>query len=127
MPGEQVAAAYAKISLDAAEFHSGLKQAESAFSSFARNVESTGSKIAGVMTTIGKGVVAGFAAVGATVTGGVAAFSDFEKGLASVSKTTGITGKDLEALGDSIRQLARDTPVTVSELEKIAETAGSLG
>ena len=127
IPGEQVAAAYAKLSLDAAEFLSGLNSAESRFKSFASNVESTGSKLGAVLSTLGKGMVAGIAAAGTATLGGVKAFADFEKGLASVSKTTGMTGKDLEALGESLRDLARQGPVTVTELEKIAATAGSLG
>ena len=127
IPGEQVAAAYAKLSLDAAEFLSGLNSAESRFKSFASNVESTGSKLGAVLSTLGKGMVAGIAAAGTATLGSVKAFADFEKGLASVSKTTGMTGKDLEALGESLRDLARQGPVTVTELEKIAATAGSLG
>lgn len=127
MPGEQVAAAYAKISLDSAEFISGLRQAESRFKSFAGSIESTGSKLTGLLSTIGKGLTAEIAAAGAATLGGIKAFADYEKGLASVSKTTGLAGKELDALGESLRELSRQTPVTVTDLEKIASTAGSLG
>lgn len=45
--------------------------------------------------------------------------------LADIEKTTGITGKDLRALGEDIRQI--DTRTPVEELNNLAYTAGKLG
>lgn len=73
------------------------------------------------------GILAGTVAVGAALVGSTKAYADFEQGLASVSKTTGLTGKELENLGSQLRSLATAGPVTVAEFEKIASAAGSLG
>lgn len=128
MPGEMVGSAFAKISLDSKDFESGMNSVKGKFSSFASDLESRGSRISSALgSALKTGLVAGTAAVGAALVGGTKAFADYEKGMASVSKTTGLTGADLKKLGDELRSMATAGPVTVGELEKIAAAAGSLG
>lgn len=128
MPGEMVGSAFAKISLDSKDFESGMNSVKGKFSSFASDLESRGSRISSALgSALKTGLVAGTAAVGAALVGGTNAFADYEKGMASVSKTTGLTGADLKKLGDELRSMATAGPVTVGELEKIAAAAGSLG
>jgi len=118
----------AKLGFDSSSFNIGMKKAEGDFESF-------GSRLAGKAAHIGKDLAVGLAAgVTTALVGGTMAFADYEKGLASVSKTTGLvnsasqgTGTELKALGNELRALAIEGPVTVGELEKIAGVAGSLG
>jgi TP901 family phage tail tape measure protein len=128
MVGEQIAAAYAKVGLDFKEMDSSMAGQKGKFSSFCGDLEGRAGKMG---AAIGNALKTGFLVAGAAVAGaavaGTKAFADYEQGLASVSKTTGLTGKELEALGNQLRQLATAGPVTVGEFEKIASAAGSLG
>lgn len=66
----------------------------------------------------------------ATIGGGgllLSSFAEFESGMTSVSRTTGATGADLEALEGSIRGLALEIPIGTDELVQIATAAGQLG
>lgn len=77
-------------------------------------------------------IVAG-AAVGAgtALTGlGVAAVnagSDFESAFAGIRKTVDATEQEYAVLEDSIRDMAKNMPMTASELAEIGESAGQLG
>lgn len=55
------------------------------------------------------------------------AFRDFERGLIGVGKTTDITGRQLNELGDDIQRLAKQTPFATDQLLEIAKAAGQLG
>lgn len=67
---------------------------------------------------------AGFAASIAYVT---KEFSDYEKALVGVGKTTNIEGKKLEDFGKKFQELAARIPVSTNELLGIAQAAGQLG
>jgi len=107
----------AGLYLDQSAFDRGLSQAEGKAHKF-------GSALG---TALKAGAAVGIAATAAAVIGGTNAFATYEQGLASVSKTTGLVGDDLKALGSDLRQLSTEGPVTVSMLEDIAGAAGSLG
>lgn len=66
------------------------------------------------------GVINGFRAV-------VQAGREFEDGLVAVGKTTGISGRALDKLGDRITDISRDIPVATKNLLDIATVAGQLG
>jgi TP901 family phage tail tape measure protein len=58
----------------------------------------------------------------------VIASGEIEKGFIGVAKTTGLAGKELTQLEDSIKDMStRLAGLTVSDLQDIAETAGQLG
>ncbi|MBQ7436108.1 MAG: phage tail tape measure protein [Oscillospiraceae bacterium] len=52
---------------------------------------------------------------------------EFEVGMAAVKRTTGITGPELEEMGNHFKQLSTEIPITTQELTAIATTAGQLG
>lgn len=72
-----------------------------------------------------------FAGVGGMIAGGlgsaVHAAVGFEQGLAQVGRTADLTGKPLEAMGKSLRDMALQKPISVDALTKIAADAGALG
>ena len=77
-------------------------------------------------------VVAGAAVgAGAALTGlgaaAVNAGSDFESAFAGIRKTVDATEQEYAALEDSIRDMAKNMPMTASELAEIGESAGQLG
>lgn len=57
----------------------------------------------------------------------LAQFRKFEQGLVGVSKTTNITGQELEGLSARIRALSKTIPVSTDELLSISQAAGQLG
>lgn len=63
------------------------------------------------------------AALGATV----AAFASFEDSFALVEKTVTGTEDQFAALSAEMRELARTTPIAVTELNQVASVAGQLG
>lgn len=62
-----------------------------------------------------------------SITGLVKAGQDFEDGIISVGKTTGISGKALQDLGDDITELSNKIPVSTNNLLELATVAGQLG
>lgn len=52
---------------------------------------------------------------------------EFEDGLVSIGKTTGISGKSLDSLGNEITKLSQKIPVSAKELLELGTVAGQLG
>lgn len=118
----------AQVLIDSSKVGPALAALKSQTSSAMGEIEGRASKMGDAIGNALKvGLLAGTAAVGAALVGGTKAYADYEQGLASVAKTTGLTGKELESLGGQLRDLAKAGPVTVGEFEKIASAAGSLG
>lgn len=70
-------------------------------------------------------IVAGvFAGMGAAA---VREFAMFESSFAGVRKTVDATENVFAKLSDSFRQMAREIPANVNEINRVAEAAGSLG
>lgn len=53
--------------------------------------------------------------------------ADFEASMAAVSRTTGVTGKELTDMGEEFKSLSTRIPVSANALAGIAKTAGQLG
>src|SRR6185503_6379407 len=51
----------------------------------------------------------------------------FESSFAGVRKTVNATEAEFEAMAASFRQMAREMPINVNEINKVAEAAGQLG
>jgi len=118
----------AQVTIDSSKVGPALATLKSQTISAMGEIEGKASTMgAAIGNALKTGLLAGTVAVGAALVGSTKAYADFEQGLASVSKTTGLTGKELENLGSQLRSLATAGPVTVAEFEKIASAAGSLG
>lgn len=57
----------------------------------------------------------------------VKAAMDFESAMTGVQKTTNLTGPELDALGESIRNMAKELPSSTTDIAAVAEAAGQLG
>lgn len=72
-----------------------------------------------------------FQAVGGTIAAGlgeaVKASVSFEQGMTQVGRTANLSGKELDQMGKSLREMALQKPISVDSLTKIAEDAGALG
>jgi TP901 family phage tail tape measure protein len=73
------------------------------------------------------GAVASLAAAFKAVSFPAGKAIEFERALKDIQKTTEFTDEAINALGDSLRKLSRETGVAATELAEIAARAGQLG
>lgn len=123
------------------EMAAALKRAEAAVASFMARAKAAGApldtlgakydklvkeadKVASGLTRVGVGLTAGVTAPAALA---VKAAMDFEHTFAQVRKTVEGTPAQLNAVADSMRQIAARTPTAVTELNRIAGLGGQLG
>lgn len=97
---------------------------ESTFKPITKALDDMGraSKAAGAVLTAG--ITVPLTALGAL---SVKAASDFESSFAGVRKTVDATEAEFAALSSGFREMAKEIPVSVNELNKIGEAAGQLG
>jgi TP901 family phage tail tape measure protein len=81
----------------------------------------------GAASAVGQGLLPISAGVGALGFGVVKLASDFESSFAGVRKTVDATEAEFAALSDGFRQMSKEIPVSVNELNSIGEAAGQLG
>ena len=80
------------------------------------------------MRTVGTGMTAAITLpIAAIGTAAVKAALDFESSFAGVRKTVDATESEFAALEQGFRDLAKEIPVSVNELNRIGEAAGQLG
>lgn len=109
-----------KIGADIKDFTSGLDRVAKSTGDLGK-FTATAADVAGKALT-----VMGAAATGVGVNATRMAM-DFESSFAGVKKTTDATNEEFAALSQGLRDLAQEVPVSVNELNRIAETGGALG
>jgi TP901 family phage tail tape measure protein len=124
----EVGELYGKLGLDTKDFDSGLDSAGARFEGFGSKLQSSALSLAGAIGSVLKdaAMIGGAAIVGAA-TLGTKAFADYEQGLANVKKTVGYTTEEAKAFGETLRELSKQTGLSVTALEEIASTGGSIG
>lgn len=106
----------------------GMKEAQASVEEFGKSTTSIGASVPGMLNGIGKGLTAGLTVpITAGFAASVKASSDFESALTGVAKTTNLSGKELEAMGTAIKNMAREVPASTTEIAAVAEAAGQLG
>ena len=99
----------------------------SAVDSMSDGIEGITNRALGLTKAVaGAAVGAGTALAGLGVAA-VNAGSDFESAFAGIRKTVDATEQEYAVLEDSIRDMAKNMPMTASELAEIGESAGQLG
>lgn len=106
----------------------GMKEAQASVQEFGKSTTSIGASVPGMLNGIGKGLTAALTVpITAGFAASVKASSDFESALTGVAKTTNLSGKELEAMGTAIKNMAREVPASTTEIAAVAEAAGQLG
>lgn len=90
------------------------------FEALGKKTEAIGKKVAGAGTALTKSVTLPLVALGGA---SVLAFSKVEGGLAEIGKATGATGKDLEALGETFREVLGRVP---EDADTVGKAMGDL-
>lgn len=80
-----------------------------------------------VLGKVAKGSAVAFAGLVASIAGLTKEFSNYEKALVGVGKTTNIEGKRLEKFGKEFQKLSKEIPISTNNLLGIAQAAGQLG
>ena len=85
-------------------------------------------KLGGGMKRVGAAMTLGVTLpLTAAAAQGVKSFGDFQQGLRGVEKTTGLSRKQVDALGMTFDQLSTEIPVSTAELLELAQAGGQLG
>lgn len=116
------------VELDASGVATGVRQIKGGLAEVDRAAASTGTAFGGVVSKIG-GMVAAFATIesGARLMKAVARETvEFDKALRGLSSITGITGAELEAIGDASDRLSRTYGVAAGEVLGMAKQLASL-
>ena len=90
----------------------------------AARLQKMGAGLSSVGSTLTRAVTLPLVAVGG---GAVKLASDFESSFAGIRKTVNATETQFAALAQGMRDLSKEIPVNVNELNRIGEAAGQLG
>lgn len=114
----------ALLTLDSAQFESGIRRSEKELKTFATSSQRIGRQASALGGTLTRGLTLPLVALGGAA--GKAAI-DFESSFAGVRKTVNATEPEFAALAQGFRDLAQTIPINVNELNRIGEAAGQLG
>lgn len=111
------------LTANAAELQTEMAKAGQTLGTFTTQMGSMGQQL----TSIGAGLTAGITApiAGIAIAAAKTAMG-FESSFAGVKKTVDATDAEFAQMSQAIRNLAKDIPVSVEELNRLAETAGAL-
>lgn len=87
----------------------------------------TGKKIADSMDSVGKSMIILGAAPTLALIGVTKAAIDFESSFAGIRKTVDLSEAGFAQLSTNLRNISKEAPVSVNELNRITELAGQLG
>src|SRR5690606_23384269 len=88
------------------------------------DLRSTGQSMSDAGSTLTKGLTAPLVAIGAL---SAKAAIDFESSFAGIRKTVNASEAEFGRLATGMRNLSKEIPINVNELNKIGEAAGQLG
>jgi TP901 family phage tail tape measure protein len=109
---------------DTAQFDAAMKRAEDSAFAWSKSLKKIGAEAQAVGQTLTAGLTLPLVGLAA---GASKLAIDFESSFAGVRKTVDATGPELDALSAQFRNLAKAIPISVNEINKLGETAGSLG
>jgi len=109
---------------DASSLQKAFSSAIGSAAGFGAKMQSVGSSITSAGKTLTAGLTLPLVGLGTLA---VKAASDFESSFAGVRKTVDATEPELQALAQGFRDMAKEIPVSVNELNAIGEAAGALG
>jgi TP901 family phage tail tape measure protein len=112
------------LSLDSAEFDTAMKRVSSSAKSWSSDLSNIGRQATAVGSALTTSLTLPMVGLGIAA---VKAASDFESSFAGVRKTVDATEPEFAALAQGLRDMAKEIPVNVNELNKVAEAAGQLG
>ena len=131
----------ATLTLDIKDFTSNMTQAQNQIANFSQSVgnkfSSVGSKLSSVgnsmsnignkMQTTGKNIMGALAPISGAIVGSVKSFADYDDAMSHLSRTSGLTGKDLEAMKTSIANMSNELGLSEADVAGIAASVAAYG
>ena len=120
---EDLGDATLELRTDHRKYNRGIDDAKRKAQGLEARFQAVGRSLSG----IGTALLPVSAAVGFVGIASIKAASDFESSFAGVRKTVDATEEEFAALSQGFRDMAKEIPVSVNELNRIGEAAGQLG
>ena len=114
----------ALLTLDSAQFEAGLRKSEKSLDTFAKTSGRLGRQASDLGARLTAGVTVPLVALGA---GAARAAIQFESSFTGVRKTVDATEAQFAMLSQGFRDMAKEVPINVNELNRLGEAAGQLG
>ncbi len=115
--GDSLGTLYVKLTADASKLLQGMQQAE-------RAVQKGADGMLASVTKMATGITIALGSIGIAA---VREAALFESSFTGVRKTVNATEEEFQKLQASFRQMSREMPTNIHQLNKIAEIAGQLG
>ena len=131
----------ATLTLDIKDFTSNLSQAQSQIANFSQSASGKVSTIADKMSSVGEGfiktgnkmqttgknIIGALTPISGVIVGGVKSFADYDSAIAQLSRTSGLTDKDLDAMKGTIATLSDQLGLTETDVANIASSVAAYG
>ncbi len=114
----------ALLTADTAQFEGGVRKAAQALKGFERDASKFGQAATRLGSTLTAAVTLPIVAIGGAA---AKAAIEFESSFAGVRKTVNATEAEFAAMAQSFRDLSKQIPVNVNDLNRLGEAAGALG
>lgn len=112
------------LGADTAEFDTAMKRTSADAKRWSTDLGSIGRQATALGSSLTKTLTLPIVGLGVAA---VKAASDFESSFAGVRKTVEATEPEFAALAQGLRDMSKEIPVNVNELNRVAEAAGQLG
>ena len=131
----------ATLTLDIKDFTSNMTQAQSQIANFSQSASGKFSAIAKEMSSVGDGfiktgdkmqksgknIMGAIAPISGVIVGGVKSFADYDSAVAQLSRTSGLTGKDLDSMKASMADLSNVLGLSEADVANIASSVAAYG
>ena len=131
----------ATLTLDIKDFTSNMAQAQSQIVNFSQSASNKfsamGSKWSSVgegfsktgnnIQTTGKNIIGALMPISGVIVGGVKSFADYDDAVTQLSRTSGLTGKDLDAMKANLATLSDQLALSETDVANIASSVASYG
>ena len=131
----------ATLTLDIKDFTSNMTQAQSQIANFSQSAvdkfSAMGNKWSSVgegfsksgqkIQTTGKNIMGAVAPISGVIVGGVKSFADYDSAVAQLSRTSGLTGNDLDAMKANLATLSDQLALSETDVANIASSVAAYG
>ena len=131
----------ATLTLDIKDFTSNMAQAQSQIANFSQSASGKFSTVADKMSSIGEGmsktgkkmqtagkdIMGALAPITGVIVGGVKSFADYDSAVAQLSRTSGLTGKDLDSMKANLATLSNQLGLSETDVTNIASSVAAYG
>jgi len=112
------------LTADTASFDAEMKRVSTSMGAWSKDLATMGRQATALGTSLTKTITLPLVAMGAA---SVKAAIDFESSFAGVRKTVEATEPEFAAMAQQFRDLSKEIPISVNELNRLGEAAGALG